>query len=176
MKRLARILAINLIVFGIVTVFICDFIKDDAIHYFTDRPQRLLDVAAIAIVGAALVWAFSCLPIAFRRGLALSCRYVAASVVAYLFAWGGAFIYLCHASGTPIRWNNYWVCLFLAWSSHGNEVFNFFFRAPDGSRLLDHAWLYSVMGSIPLAVSAVALVRRLGREKQDAAQEANKVI
>ncbi|HEV7924335.1 MAG TPA: hypothetical protein VGR14_03210 [Verrucomicrobiae bacterium] len=171
MKRWAKILATTLIVIGIVAVFIRDFIEDGAIHYFSDRPQRLLGVAAIAVVGGTLVWAFSYLPIAFCRRLELLCRYIVAVGLAYLIAWTGAFIYLCHASGQRVGWSFGWYCLFAAWTPGQSKSFIHFVLGPNGSKFLDHALLYSVIASVPLAVLGVMLVQRLGRVIQEPAKE-----
>jgi hypothetical protein len=148
MIRRAVIIAFNVLVLWMA---VHEFNAYDSIHYYADQPKRLFDVVAIASVGGAFVWGFSCLPISFRRELGLIWNYAVALVFAYVVAWTSAFIYVCHGVGQSIRWDSGWLGGFLA--------------TPNGSKLLNHALIYSVFVFIPLAAMAVFLVKRLGREK-----------
>ena len=164
MKRWGINIAIILIYILVVVDFVRNIVENDAIHFFTDRPQRLLLVAAIAGVGGLLVCAFSRLPIAVRRALFLFLTYVAALLVAYLIAWVGALIYLSHSAGEPVRWELCWMYLLLAWTPNESSSL---IHALGFGKLLNHAVLFSFVGFIPLAGLALVLVRRLGREKND---------
>jgi hypothetical protein len=167
MKKWAILIAETLFTLCVVVAGVRNVIANDPIHYFSDQPGRLLFVAAIAGVGAVLVWAFCRLPPAIRCGAVLLWRYAAALLVAYLVAWTGAFIYLRNSLGGSVRWDSYWFYLCLAWSSGGSglvaEIFGNQF-----THTLNHALFYSVIGFIPFAALAVVLVQKLGRRQHAA--------
>ncbi len=167
MRRWVGAIAINLISICVVVEFIREFSANDSIRYFSDQPRRLLCVLAIAGACGVLVWAFNRLPLAIRRGLAFLWRYIVALLVAYLAAWAGAFIYLCRSIGVSVKWDSYWLYLFMSWSSDGRKTANLVWA--EGSRLMDQAWLGSVIGFIPLAVLATVLAHKMGRQKPDEA-------
>jgi hypothetical protein len=166
MKKWAATIATNLILICVWAEFIRQFIANDSIHYFSDQPRRLLLVVALTAVGGVAIWAFSRLSPATRRGLMRLWNYSIALLIACLVAWAGAFIYLCRSAGASVSWHLYWMSLFMAWSPGSRTMADYVWR--DGSKLMNHALLFSVLGFIPLAVLAAVLLHRLGRPRPDA--------
>ena len=159
MKRWAISIGIGLTNICVWAIFLREFVANHPIEYFCDRPQRLLFVAAIAVAGGAIVWAFSLPPQKARNGLGLAGKYFVALVVAYFAAWGVALIWFCRRVGEAANWSLFWSCLMLAWDSDMRNLANLLWT--DGSHLIVRALYYSLLGFIPLAAIAIVFVRRM---------------
>lgn len=88
MKRLLGIIVV--VAFGIFAVAdtIHDFIANDTVHYFSEQPDRLLLVAAIAIVGGLIVFCFCLLSPRLQRRVRLL---TLGSVASFVMIAGGYF-------------------------------------------------------------------------------------
>ena len=87
MKRLIGILLVVAFAIFAIADIIHDFIANDAAHYFSEQPHRLILVAVIGIVGGLLIFAFYQLSPRLQRRAKLLTLGLAASFVTMSFGW-----------------------------------------------------------------------------------------